>query len=110
GGFAALVAVRLAMGLGEGPVPAMATALNLGHSSDDRRGFNIGLFAFFTGLVGSTLAPLILINWATSFGWRAAFFLAGAPGLAVAALIALVVREAPRPNAAAAIEAPGSPL
>jgi len=110
GGFVALVLVRLAMGLGEGPVPAMSTALNLGHSSDDRRGFNIGLFAFFTGLVGSTLAPLILVNWATNFGWRAAFFLAGVPGLAVAAVIALVVREAPRANAAVAVETPGSPL
>jgi len=110
GGFAALVAVRLAMGLGEGPVPAMATALNLGHSSDDRRGFNIGLFAFFTGLLGSTLAPMILVSWAISFGWRAAFFLAGIPGLGAAALIALVVREAPRPRAAAAVEAPSSAL
>jgi len=109
GGFAALVAVRLAMGLGEGPVPAMATALNLGHSSDDRRGFNVGLFAFFTGLLGSTLAPMILVGWAISFGWRAAFFLAGVPGLVAAALIALVVREAPRQHATV-VAAPGSPL
>ena len=43
GGFVTLIVIRLAMGLAEGPVPPLTTALLLGASDDHRRGFNIGI-------------------------------------------------------------------
>jgi MFS family permease len=95
GGFFMLVTARLLMGLGEGPVPALSTALIFDASSPHRRGLNYGVFAFFTGLLGSVLAPIVIVALATWFDWRVAFYLAGVPGLVAAVVIALFVREVP---------------
>jgi MFS family permease len=100
-----LVAVRLAMGMAEGPVPPLASALLLGASGDHRRGRNMGIYAFFAGLVGSVLAPIVLVGLANQFGWRATFLLAGLPGLALVLAIAFGVREIPQDSMATA--APG---
>jgi predicted MFS family arabinose efflux permease len=54
--------------------------------------------------MGSFVAPVVLVAFATAFGWRHAFFLAGAPGLLVALLMIWMIREpeqALRPAAAA---------
>ena len=101
GGFVMLVAARLVMGLGEGPVPALSTALIYEASSPHRRGLNYGVFAYFTGLLGSVLAPIVIVALATWFGWRVAFYVAGVPGLVAAVAIALYVREAPAAIASA---------
>ena len=90
-----LVTARLLMGLGEGPVPALSTALIFDASSPHRRGLNYGIFAFFTGLLGSVLAPIIIVALGTWFDWRVAFFLAGVPGLVAAVAIAFYVRDVP---------------
>jgi MFS family permease len=95
GGFTSLLVVRLLMGVGEGPVPPLNTALIIDASTAHRRGLNIGLYALFTGLVGGVFAPLILVGVATEFGWRMAFYVAGVPGLIAAVAIALYVRERP---------------
>jgi MFS family permease len=109
GSFAMLIGVRLAMGLAEGSVPPLAATLLLGASADHRRGLNMGIYAVFTGLVGSVLAPIVLVGLASHFGWRITFFLAGVPGLVLAAAIALWVREV-RPVTAATPEQPSHPL
>lgn len=109
GGFVMLIVIRLAMGLAEGPVPPLISTLLLNASADHRRGLNMGISAVFTGLVGSVLAPIILVGLANHFGWRATFFLAGLPGLLLALAIALWVREVPARAVAAASERP-SPL
>ncbi|HEY0802136.1 MAG TPA: MFS transporter, partial [Steroidobacteraceae bacterium] len=101
GSFVMLVAFRLLMGLGDGVVPPMTTALLFDASSAHRRGLNFGIYAFFTGLVGGFLAPPIIVALATQFNWRIAFFLAGIPGLLAAAAIALFVRETSVPRALA---------
>lgn len=93
GGFATLVVVRLVMGMAEGPVPPLASTLLLGASGDHRRGLNMGIYAFFAGLIGSVLAPIVLVGLANQFGWRATFLLAGLPGLALVLAIAFGVRE-----------------
>jgi predicted MFS family arabinose efflux permease len=59
---------------------------------------------FGSNILGSFLAPLLLVFIADHWGWRASFFLAGVPGLVMAVLIARYVREPqrrPRPAAAA---------
>jgi MFS family permease len=98
GGFVGLLAVRLLMGVAEGPVPPLSTAVLIEASDPHRRGLNIGVYALFSGLIGFVLAPVILVGLATALGWRAAFVVAGAPGLLVAGLLALYVREQPRPQ------------
>src|SRR5258706_10782696 len=110
GGFAMLVAIRLAMGLAEGPVPPLATTLLLGASADHRRGLNMGIYAVFTGLIGSVLAPIVLVGLASHFGWRTTFLLAGVPGLVLAAAIAVWVREIRPVTAAAAPQRASHPL
>jgi predicted MFS family arabinose efflux permease len=71
----------------------------------------MGIYAVFTGLVGSVLAPIVLVGLASHFGWRTTFLLAGVPGLVLAAAIALWVREVrPGVRAAAAREQPSHPL
>lgn len=96
GGFIGLLAARLLMGLGEGPGVSLSIALVMDASTERRRGLNLGVGALLAGGLGSALSPLILVGLATHLGWRAAFFVAGLPGLVLAAAIMILVREAPR--------------
>jgi MFS family permease len=104
--FAALFAARLLMGLAEGPFLPVCQSLIATESEHSRRGHNMGVMQNFgSNLLGSFLAPLLLVAIAQHFSWRTAFFLAGIPGLVMAVLIARYVREpqrAPRPAATAA--------
>lgn len=108
GGFVMLVMARLLMGLGEGPVPAMSTALIFEASSPHRFGLNYGIFAFFAGLVGSVLAPIVIVALGTWFDWRVAFYLAGVPGLVAAVAVALYVSEAPTASAPITVTFPAA--
>jgi MFS family permease len=83
-GFLSLVAIRLCLGLAEGPVPPLMNTLVMGNSANHRRGLNIGILSFFSELVGATLAPIVLVGLASHFGWRATFFLVCLPGLVLA--------------------------
>ncbi len=51
-----------------------------------------------SSLLGSTVAPLVLVPVALAFGWRNAFFIAAIPGLICALLIVLFVIERPIPR------------
>jgi len=105
GSFAVLLGARLVMGLAEGPVIPVSQSIMIRHSSPHRRGFNMGLVQNFGAqLVGSLVGPIVLVQIATTLGWHAAFYIAGAPGLVVALLIAAFVSErtgnSPAPDAA----------
>jgi len=94
GSFAVLLGARLVMGLAEGPVIPVSQSIMIRHSSPHRRGFNMGLVQNFGAqLVGSLVGPIVLVQIATTLGWHAAFYIAGAPGLVVALLIAAFVNE-----------------
>jgi len=59
-----------------------------------RRGLAMGITqGLGSSLMGSFVAPVVLVAFATAFGWRHAFFLAGAPGLLAAVLMVLMIRE-----------------
>ena len=95
------------MGLAEGPFLPVAMTILMAVSSEERRGFNMGVMQnFFSNLLGSFAAPLILVAIAEHYNWRWSFFIAGIPGLICALLIAKYVREPPRapagPNVASA--------
>jgi MFS family permease len=103
--FATLVSARLLMGLAEGPILPIAQSLVAIESTAARRGNNMGVMQNFgSNMLGSFAAPLILVAVASSFNWRWAFYLAGVPGLIMAALIAKYVRQ----PAAARISSPAA--
>ena len=106
GSFIALFATRLLMGLVEGPFMPVCQSLLAAESDPGRRGHNMGVMQNFgSNLLGSFVAPLVLVAIAAHSGWRSAFFLAGVPGLVMAVLIARYVhepRKKPPPAAAAA--------
>lgn len=94
GSFAALLGARLLMGLAEGPFLPVCQSLVASESEHFRRGHNMGVMQNFgSNLLGSFLAPLVMIPIAAHWSWRAAFFLAGVPGLVMAVLLARYVRE-----------------
>ena len=101
--FAALFAARLLMGLVEGPFMPVCQSLLASESDQSRRGHNMGVMQNFgSNLLGSFVAPLVLVPVAAHWSWRTAFFLAGVPGLVMAVLIARYVHEPERKPAPAA--------
>jgi MFS family permease len=105
--FLTLISARLLMGLAEGPILPIAQSLVAIESTAARRGNNMGVMQNFgSNLLGSFAAPLILVAVASSYNWRWAFYLAGAPGLIMALLIAKYVRQ---PATAIASSTPTAP-
>jgi predicted MFS family arabinose efflux permease len=95
--FSVLLISRSMMGLAEGPLLPICLAIIVMESSPQRRGFNTGVVQnLFSTLFASVVAPVLLIALANKFGWRAAFFIAGVPGLLCASASYLWVREPPR--------------
>ena len=93
-GFLALLATRLVMGAAEGGIMPLSQSLIASQVDPRRRGLAMGIAqGFGSSLMGSFVAPVMLVAFATAYGWRNAFFLAGAPALVVALLLALFIRE-----------------
>ncbi len=96
GGFLALLAARLLMGVAEGGVMPISHAMIVAEVNPKHRGTAMGVGqSFFSSILGSTVAPLVLIPLAAWVGWRMGFYIAAIPGLITAALIWLTLREAP---------------
>jgi MFS family permease len=94
GSFTALFAARLLMGAAEGPFLPVCQSLVAQESEHGKRGHNMGVMQNFgSNLLGSFVAPLVLVSIAERWGWRSAFYLAGIPGLLMAVLIARYVHE-----------------
>jgi MFS family permease len=92
--FAFLLVARIVMGFAEGPVLPLAHSIMVSASTIKRRGFNMGFMqSFGSNLLGTMLAPVILVVLATNYGWRNAFFIAGIPGLILAALGFFFIKE-----------------
>jgi MFS family permease len=100
--FALLFAARLLIGVAEGPVIPISQFMVARYSSPQRRGLNMGIVQNLGAqLVGTLIAPLLLVQIAERWSWNAAFYIAGVPALIVALLIALYVQEPPREEASA---------
>lgn len=101
-GFLFLLGSRFVLGLAEGPMVPIAQAAMADASDPKRRGFNMGAMQM-TGafLLGGMAGPVIATQVADAWGWRAAFFLSGLPGLLLAlALLLWMRRDVPREAAA----------
>ena len=97
GSYAALFAARAAVGVGEAAYATIAPAMLADLYPREKRGRAFAVF-FLATPVGSALGYILggLID--QRYGWRAAFLVAGAPGLLLA-LAFLALRDPPRGGA-----------
>ena len=92
--FALMLATRLLMGAAEGGIMPLSQSLIASQVDARRRGIAMGITqGFGSSLMGSFVAPVVLVGFATAYGWRNSFFLAGAPGLLAALLMLWLIRE-----------------
>lgn len=96
-GFWGLFAARAAVGVGEAAYGTISPGLLADHFGLERRG---RAYAFFFAAipVGSALGYVLGGLMDRHFGWRSAFFAAGAPGLLLA-LLCLRLQDPPRGGA-----------
>ncbi len=95
--FIMLLGARLLMGAAEGGVMPVSHSLIVAEVAPERRGLAMGVAQNLgSNLLGSALAPLILVPLAIAFGWRFGFYMAALPGLLTAALIWFTLREPPK--------------
>jgi len=98
--FHQLLLIRALMGIAEGPTWSVITALIEDSSPVARRGRNIGLVVSAAALAGLSAAPILTTQVGARWGWRAAFFFAGLPGLLSGLLIWKFVQEPARADGA----------
>lgn len=97
GSFMVLFAARLLMGVAEGGIMPVSHAMIVEEVAPARRGMAMGIGQNLgSNLLGSFVAPLVLVWIANTWGWREGFYLAALPGIVTAALIAFTLREPPR--------------
>jgi MFS family permease len=102
--FPTLFAARLVMGIVEGPFLPICLAILTAVSSEKRRGLNAGITQnVFGSVLGTAIAPIVLVAIATAYSWHVAFYLSAVPGLILALLIWWLIDEPPKPPAPAAL-------
>jgi predicted MFS family arabinose efflux permease len=87
-----LVAARLGVAAAEAGGNPTSLSLISDLFSKERRGLAIGIFSVHSA-IGSLIAFSTASFVAAHWGWRAAFFVAGAPGLLISFLLFLTLRE-----------------
>jgi predicted MFS family arabinose efflux permease len=103
GGLTSLLLIRALMGASEGAVASTGVAVTVEASHPKRRGMNNGFFQCSISLMGLAVAPILATQLLEVTTWRNVFYLVGIPGLIVAALLWMIVREpSAAPTAASA--------
>jgi predicted MFS family arabinose efflux permease len=95
GSFASLMLGRVGVGIGEAGAQPITNSLISDFFKRDSRGSALAitlLGAPLGFLLGQSVGGLVASEW----GWRAAFYVLGIPGVLVALLIVLTLREPPR--------------
>lgn len=107
--FVILLAMRVGVGIGEAGCSPPIHSLISDYFEPKRRASALAIYSFgipLGAMIGSVAGGFLAKN----FGWRMAFIVVGLPGLILAALIKLVVREPQRgasdPAAAAQVAPP----
>jgi len=95
GAFWILLACRVGVGIGEAGCTPPANSLIADYYPPKSRSTALGYYAMGVTL-GGLLANLIGGPVTDAFGWRMAFFVLGIPGILVAVLFKLTVKEPPR--------------
>ena len=93
--FGQLLAARIAVGVGEAGLSPPAYSLLADYFSKEKRTTAIAIYSMgiYTGVFVGYLAGAVV---AENFGWRAAFWVVGLPGIFMAVLVKLTLREPPR--------------
>ena len=97
-GLLTLLAARALMGLAEGGLPPLTFHIVNSEVATEKRGLAVGLTSTIGLQAIPLLGPLIIVGIGTAYGWREAFWVAGLPGLIIASLIWLLVRNPPHPR------------
>jgi MFS family permease len=95
GGFWILLACRFGVGIGEAGCTPPANSLIADYFAPKSRSTALGFYAMGVTL-GTMLANLIGGPVTDAFGWRTAFFVLGIPGIVIAVVFKLTVKEPPR--------------
>jgi predicted MFS family arabinose efflux permease len=98
--YTQLLVFRALLGIAEGPCWTVMMTLVEENSAPAHRGRNVGIVVSAGAIIGLAAAPVLTTQIAAHFGWRWAFFIAGVPGLLLALLIGLFVRDPSRAGAA----------
>jgi MFS family permease len=94
-GLLSLLAARALMGFAEGGLPPLSMHIVTSEVAPGRRGLAIGMVSTIGGFAIPLLGPLVIVGIGTLYGWRHAFWIAGIPGLIMAAAIWALVRNPP---------------
>lgn len=93
--FWQLFAARVVVGIGESGCSPPALSLISDYFEPKRRSKALSIYAM--GVYGGTFIGLMMGGIvAQIYGWRAAFLIVGLPGIALAAILKLTIREPPR--------------
>ena len=93
--FWQLFAARVVVGIGESGCSPPALSLISDYFEPKRRGKALSIYAM--GVYGGTFIGLLMGGVvAQMYGWRAAFLIVGVPGVLLALILQLTVREPPR--------------
>ncbi|MDZ4864143.1 MAG: MFS transporter [Gemmatimonadota bacterium] len=108
--FWQLLAARIGVGLGEAGGSPPAHAIISDYFPFEQRGRALSIF--HTGIYLGILTGFLAGGWINQyFGWRMAFFVVGLPGLFIALLVRLTIREPRRGHSdGAVVAAPQPPL
>jgi MFS family permease len=94
-GFATLLVYRVGVGIGEAGGSPPAHSLISDYFPPERRATALGIFSL--GVPLGILVGFLAGGWLDqTLGWRQAFIVVGLPGLLVAVLVALTLKEPPR--------------
>jgi predicted MFS family arabinose efflux permease len=93
GGLVGLLVIRAVMGVAEGPVASTGVAVAVEASHPKRRGMNNGIFQCMISLMGNAVGPIIATQLLLVTTWRNVFMLVGIPGLIMAIVMWMIVRE-----------------
>jgi MFS family permease len=93
-GVAALLVMRVVMGLAEGAFMPASIAATIEASKPSRRGLNFALQQNGMAIVGLALGPILVTQLLAATGsWRLAFAIVALPGLVLAFLMYKVIRD-----------------
>ena len=95
GSFVQLLAMRVGVGVGEAGCSPPSHSLISDYYEPKRRATALSVYAFgipLGGMIGAVAGGWLAKN----FGWRVAFMAVGAPGVVMAVILKLIVKEPPR--------------
>ncbi|MBX3706981.1 MAG: MFS transporter [Pseudomonadales bacterium] len=90
--FAQMLAARIGVGVGEAGCSPPAHSLIADYFPPEKRASALSIYAL--GIPIGSIMGLLAGGWIAEFyGWRAAFYLVGLPGIALAVVFKLTIRE-----------------